>query len=163
MNPYAIYLSDRNPQDVVRETPARLTAYVEHLGAEGVERSLAPGKWTVRQILCHLADCEVAFGFRLRQALGERDHVIQPFDQDAWAKPYVSTSLDAHLALEAFSGARRWNVALLDIMSAEQLSQTLSHPERGQMTIQTVIETMGGHDLNHLSQIDRIANQRAAS
>ena len=157
MNPYAMFLSNRDPREVVQETPARLTAYVERLGAYGIERSPAPEKWNVRQILCHLADCEIVFAFRLRQALAEPNHVIQPFDQDAWAKSYASTSLDAHRALEAFSAARRWNIALLDTILPEQLSKPLSHPERGAMTFQTLIETMGGHDLNHIAQIERIA------
>jgi hypothetical protein len=157
MNPYAIFLGNRNPREVVRETPARLTAYVERLSADGMERIPAPGKWNARQILCHLADCEIAFGFRLRQALAEPHHVIQPFDQDAWARPYATASLDAHRALEAFSAARRWNIALIDTIGPEQLSKSLSHPERGAMTLQTVIETMGGHDLNHLAQIERMA------
>lgn len=122
-----------------------------------MERSLAPGKWPARAIVCHLADCELAFAFRLRQALAEPHHVIQPLDQDAWAKPYGSLSADA--ALAAFSAVRQWNQALLDTVPPEQLSKKLSHPERGEMTFGVVVETMAGHDLNHLRQLETIASR----
>jgi hypothetical protein len=156
-NPYAKYLGDRDTRGVIARTPARLAELAATLGPHGLERSLAPGKWRAREILCHLADCEMVFAFRLRQALAEPHHVIQPFDQDQWAKPYAA--LDARAAIEAFSAARRWNLALLETISPEQFSKKLSHPERGEMTLQTVVETMGGHDLNHIAQLETIAGQ----
>ena len=156
MNPYASHLGDRNPRDVIAETPQQLAALVERLGPTGLERSLAPGKWPARFILCHLADCETVFAFRLRQALAEPYHVIQPFDQDAWANQYSSATAQAALAV--FSAVRRWNLALLDTVTPEQLAKTLNHPERGDMTFQAVVETMGGHDLNHLRQLETIAS-----
>jgi hypothetical protein len=154
-NPYAAQLGDRNALDVISETPWRLSALVEDLGPDGLNRSWAPGKWTARAILCHLADCEVAFAFRLRQALAEPHHVIQPFDQDAWARPYGS--LDAHAALNTFTALRRWNLSLLDHVTAEDFAKKVNHPERGDMTFRTIVETMGGHDLNHLRQLETAA------
>lgn len=154
-NPYSTFLGSSDPRDVIARTPARLAELAAKLGPRGLERSLAPGKWRAREILCHLADCEMVFAYRLRQALAEPHHVIQPFDQDQWAKPY--TALEAQAAIEAFSAARRWNLALLDTISPKDFSKKLSHPERGEMTLQTVVETMGGHDLNHIAQLETIA------
>ena len=156
MNPYASYLGDRNPRDVIAATSNRLADLMRRLGPSGLERSLAPDKWPARAIICHLADSEVAFAFRLRQVLAEPHHTIQPFDQDAWAKSY--SSLPAPAACEAFSSLRRWNIALLETVSPADLSKRLTHPERGEMTFQVVIETMAGHDLNHLGQIEKIAS-----
>jgi hypothetical protein len=155
MNPYASFLGDRPARAVIAETADKLATHVERLGVAGLKRSPAPGKWSAGAILCHLADCEMVFGFRLRQALAEPYHVIQPFDQDRWAKPY--DALDGHDALALFAATRRWNLALLDTVSPDDLSKKLTHPERGEMTFQTVIETMAGHDLNHLAQLERIA------
>jgi hypothetical protein len=161
VNPYDEFLKGRDPRDVIAETASRLSALTTKLGPEGLERSLAPGKWRAREILCHLADCEMVFAFRLRQALAEPNHVIQPFDQDHWAKPYPK--LEARAALEAFSAARQWNLALLKTVAPQDFSKKLSHPERGEMTFQTIVETMGGHDLNHLAQIETIAAQGKAA
>ena len=155
MNPYASFLGGRDPRAVIAETSAKLASHAERLGPDGLKRSPAPDKWSAAAILCHLADCEGVFAFRLRQALAEPYHVIQPFDQDAWAKSYAA--YDPHLAIEFFTAARRWNLALLDTVRPEDLGKKLTHPERGEMTFQTVVETMAGHDLNHLEQLARIS------
>ena len=153
-NPYAKFLGQRDAREAIAAAPARLAELAKQLGAEGLERSIAPGKWRAREILCHLADCEVAFAFRLRQALAEPRHVIQPFDQEAWSKPY--TALAAQTALDAFTALRIWNEALLAATPAAAWNQTVNHPERGDMTFQTVVETMAGHDLNHIAQLETI-------
>jgi hypothetical protein len=155
MNPYASFLGDLDPRVVIAGTPAKLAAQAGRLGADGLRRSTAPGKWSAAEVICHLADCEVAFGFRIRQTLAVDNHVCQPFDQDAWAKPYAQ--LDPGAALEQFNAARRWNVALLETVPPAGMQKKLTHPERGEMTLQTVVETMAGHDLNHLAQLERIA------
>jgi hypothetical protein len=100
-NPYAAFLRGQDPASLVRQFPDKLTAVISKLGTPGMGLSLAPGKWTVGQILCHLADCEIAFAFRWRQALAEDNHVVQPFDQDHWATHYAS--LPAEDALQTFS------------------------------------------------------------
>ena len=161
MNPYAAYLGDGDAREVIAATAAKLAACAERLGDDGMRRPTAPGKWSPAFILCHLADCETVFAFRLRQALAEPHHVIQPFDQDLWAVQYGGR--DPHAALAVFSATREWNIALIASMSQADLAKKLTHPERGEMTIQTVVETMAGHDLNHLAQLDRIASQAAGA
>ena len=159
LNPYAILLDGRDAVTVASQTPARLAALVQQLGEEGVERSSGPGKWTVRQILGHLADTEIAFSFRLRQTLAEPLHMIQPFDQDLWAQ--ANDSFSVAEALETFTVLRKWNLALLRGVPADAFFRQVTHPERGTMTFGTIVETMGGHDLNHLQQIEQIAGQAA--
>ena len=89
-------------------------------------RACAPGKWTARQILAHMADAEIAFGFRLRQSLAEADHVIQPFDQDLWAARYPS--LDGQTAARAFCALRAWNLALVRTLNRPDLDRPVMHP-----------------------------------
>jgi uncharacterized damage-inducible protein DinB len=155
MNPYASFLGDQNPTQVIAATASKLQNVVTRLSAEQVNRSPAPGKWSIREIICHLADCEMVFAFRIRQTLAEPHHVIQPFDQDKWAKPYAAYT--AQQALAAFAAVRDWNLALVRTLPAEALQTPVTHPERGTMTLGTIIETMGGHDVNHLKQVEAIA------
>ncbi len=155
MNPYASFLGDRDPIRVIGETAERLENLAQTLGSEGVKRSTASGKWSAREILCHLADCEIAFGFRLRQALAEDNHVIQPFDQEKWATTY--SHYEAPAALAVFSALRGWNIKLIASASPGSLSKPVTHPERGPMTFKVLVETMAGHDLNHLRQLETIA------
>jgi len=161
MNPYASFLGTRNPHEVIAATAARLRALLQTLGGEGANRVPAPGKWSAREILCHLADCEIVFAFRLRQALAEPHHMIQPFDQDRWAAVYGA--FGAQAALDVFTAVRQWNLTLVQSLPPEAFSRTLAHPERGEMTYQMLLETMGGHDLNHLGQIEKIASMPPAN
>src|SRR5690349_6980267 len=118
VNPYAKYLGGRDPREVIAETPHRLARLATRLGPEGLKRRPAPEKWSAGEIFCHLADCEVAFAFRLRQALSEEHHVIQPFDQDGWSKPYQT--IEPAVALQVFNVLRGWNLALLATLEPEQ-------------------------------------------
>jgi hypothetical protein len=161
MNPYAVFLGDGNARQVISATADRLSGLAARLGDEGLRHSPAPGKWSAGAIICHLADCEIVFAYRLRQALAQPYHVIQPFDQDDWAVHYESR--DPHAALAVFAATRQWNIALIESMSAADLAKKLTHPERGEMTIETVVETMAGHDLNHIAQIERIAGRAAGA
>lgn len=154
LNPYDKYLGGRNPFEVIASTTERLRSLVTGLGPL-VERRPAPGKWSAREIACHLADCEIAFAFRLRQTLAQPKHVIQPFDQNAWAATYGGQSATGALAV--FTALREWNLALIRTVPPIALSTPVTHPERGDMTMQTLVETMAGHDLNHLAQIESLA------
>ena len=161
-SPYAAYLGGEAPEKIMAETPQRLTELAQRLEPKGWNQSYAPGKWTARQILCHLADTEIAFAFRLRQALAEPSLLIQPFDQDRWAEAYANEPYDAQTALQVFSSVRRWNLDLLRTVPAEARSKRVRHPERGEMTFQTLVDTIGGHDVNHLRQLDSIAKALAS-
>lgn len=156
-NPYASYLGAQDPLEVVGSTPENVRRLLEAMGPRRATESPAPGKWSAREIVCHLADCEIAFGFRLRQTLAEDRHVMQPFDQEKWAKHYDAYRADEALAL--FSALRKWNVALLRSLGPADFAKTVNHPERGDMTFRTIVETMGGHDINHLRQIEGIAGK----
>jgi uncharacterized damage-inducible protein DinB len=163
LNPYASFLADKDPREVIAETPGRLASILDTIGPDRANWSPAPGKWSAREILCHLADCELVFAFRLRQALAEPNHVIQPFDQDKWAATYAVSSFTTHVALEMFRAARGWDIRLIAALSHQQLARPVTHPERGTMTIETIVETMAGHDLNHFSQLQAIAAKTAGA
>src|SRR5438270_7615596 len=154
MNPYAPQLGGRDPVEVIAGTANQLSNFASSLGDAGIERSTAPGKWSARQILCHLADCELVFAYRLRQALAENHHVIQPFDQDKWAETYAA--YDAAAALAVFSSLRKWNLEFIRKVPAKAMSKPVTHPERGEMPFHVIIETMAGHDLNHIKQLQTI-------
>lgn len=157
MNPYASFLAERDPLVVIESTARRLSEIVGNLPTGRAEWRPAPGKWNVREIVCHLADCEIAFAFRLRQALAEPHHVIQPFDQEKWAGTYGGLTLGG--ALSAFSSLREWDIELISTTPAAAMDKKVTHPERGEMTFRTIVETMAGHDLNHLLQVAAIGER----
>lgn len=157
MNPYIErilgLLGEQDAITVLAETPMRLEKLSPVL-AQRAGQSYAPGKWTSHKIICHLADVELGYGFRLRQVLAGITQ-IQPFDQDAWAKRYANLPLP--LALEAFKSMRAWNLALFKSVSNDDLNKTVNHPERGPESFGLMMKFLAGHDLNHLDQLKTIA------
>jgi len=155
LNPYARFLDGRPLETILALTASEIATY---LGAIGTEKSgipSAPGKWSPAEIICHLADCELEFAARLRQTLAEDAPTIQPFDQDKWAATYPGIS--AEQALAAFSAFRTWNLLLIGRALPAAATRPVTHPERGTMTFLTLVETLAGHDLNHLGQLAKLA------
>jgi hypothetical protein len=156
LNPYEKFLDGRALDTILAATPAEIGKLIMAIGAEKENTAPAPGKWSPAEIVAHLADCELVFGFRLRQTLAENAPVIQPFDQDKWAATYMG--VPAKQALEVFAALRGWNLRLIGLALPEAAERPVTHPERGAMTFLTIVETMAGHDLNHLGQLKRLAN-----
>ena len=154
-HPYAAVLGERDPLEALADTQQSIPALAQSLGPEGLKRSYAPGKWTAAQVLAHLADCEIAFGFRVRQIVSEPEVGIQPFDQDRWARYYAG--VDGLEAAQTFQVVRAWNLAFFRRLSAEELNKTALHPERGPEKADTVIRIMAGHTLHHLAQLKTIS------
>jgi hypothetical protein len=154
LNPYEGHLDGRPLEAILSATPAELERLLAAIGAKNVDVSPAPGKWSPAQIAAHLADCELVFAFRLRQTLAEDAPLIQPFDQDKWAATY--TAVPAAQALEVFKALRGWNLRLIGLALPEAAARPVTHPERGTMTFLTIVETIAGHDLNHLGQLEKI-------
>ena len=147
-------LGERNPIESMAETAGRVEALARKLGAERLSKSWGPGKWTGKQILAHLADAEVGIGFRIRQVLSQDGHRIQPFDESSWARRYEN--VDHEAALASFLALRRWNLALLRALGADELAREAFHPERGPETLGTIVRLLAGHDLNHLAQLEKL-------
>ena len=157
LNPYDTFLDGRPLDAILATTPSAIAGLLNAIGPNKTSVPPAPGKWNAAEIVAHLADCEIVFGFRLRQTLAEDGPTIQPFDQEKWAAQY--SGIAAADALAAFSALRNWNLRMIRNALPGAAARTMKHPERGTMTFQTVVETMAGHDLNHVAQLRRIAGQ----
>jgi len=150
-HPYAEILGHRDPLEVLAETQESIPVTARALGAEGLNHRYAPGKWTAAQVLAHLADSEIAFGFRVRQILSQPELGIQTFDQDRWARHYGE--MDGIAAANTFQALRAWNVSFFRLLDKGDLEKTAVHPERGAEKVDTVIRIMAGHTLHHLAQL----------
>jgi hypothetical protein len=153
-HPYAELLGDRDPFAVLAETQERIPDIARLLGTHGLQKTYAPGKWTAAQVITHLADCEIAFGFRVRQIVAEPALVIQPFDETLWARHY--DVVDGPAAARTFHAVRGWNLALFRRLTPEERERTAPHPTFGAQTAFTVIRVNAGHTLNHLAQLEKI-------
>jgi hypothetical protein len=155
-NPYAEPLGDRDPVTAMGQTPQQIRMLVEGWSIEQFERSYAPGKWSARKILIHLAQTELALPTRVRYALGAPGYEAQSFEQDDWMN--ADNSADAKTALDAYTATRAFNLAMWRSLSAEQWQRTFTHPDFGELNVQWVAAQMAGHDLHHLRQFQQIAH-----
>ena len=150
-NPYAAALGERDPLDALADTPARIRDLVACSPADRLQRSLAPGKWSARQILIHLAQTEMALGARARFALGQAGYRAQAFEQDAWMP--LDANTPAAVALDVYTSLREMNVAMWTALTAEQRARSFAHPEYGTLTVWWIAEQMAGHDIHHFMQL----------
>ena len=118
------------------------------------DRTYAPGKWSARQILIHLAQTELALGTRARMALTISNYVAQSFDQDRWA-PFDS-AMSGRDAVDTFTAIAAMNRSAFAALSPEAKSTTLSHPEYGALTVDWIVHQMAGHQIHHLKQLEII-------
>ena len=150
-------IGDRLPVDVLRETPGAAARAVATLTPEKVLTPEAPGKWSVGQVLRHLADTDVVWGWRMRLILAQDRPVITGFDQDLWAERLDYAHSDPNESLETFAILRRDNLRLIERATPEDLKRVGVHAERGEESAGYLVRLYAGHDLMHLRQIERIA------
>lgn len=160
LNPYGHHLGDLDPAQVLRDTPSRLHALLDGLSPEEIDTRPGPNKWSLREIMAHMADCEIAFSWRLRQVLGADHPTLAPFDQDRWAAHYTAYTLAA--AQATFDALRAWNLLLLSTVSDTDRARPAHHPERGVVTFQSTVENIAGHDLHHLRLLESTRKKEAA-
>ncbi len=137
--------------------PSCIVAAVAGVAEATLHRKPAPDKWCILEILGHLADIEVLYGYRLRQMLADKEPVIAPIEQDDWARNLGYLEASPAELLEAYQAARRANLRLLRRMKPADLEKGAFHPERKRkVTVEELITMMAGHDPNHLGQIERL-------
>ena len=152
--PYTPMLEGRDPIVAMPDTIARMAAVVEHWTPEQFERPVAPGKWTARQVLMHLAQTEMALGTRARMALTSPGYAAQSFDQDRWLD--LESGMSGIDALHAFTAIGSLNAALYAGLSDDARQTVLTHSEYGSMTVDWVIYQEAGHQLHHLRQLESL-------
>jgi uncharacterized damage-inducible protein DinB len=146
----------RDGWEILESSPARARELAQNLTPSQLDHQTAPGRWSVRQILAHLADCEVVAAWRLRAILAEDGVPLQPFDQNAWASVFRYDRVDVSESLDVFAILRRANLRLLRSVDPALHQNAGMHQERGRESIDHLIRLYAGHDLNHLTQIDRL-------
>ncbi len=149
-------LGTRDPLEVLWETPFILATVLEESSGPEISRPEAPGKWSVGQVLAHLADSELVWGYRLRRVLAEDRPVLHGYDQDLWADRLDYSTADPAASLERFTVLRESHLTLLEGLSPADGQRAGVHPERGEETVTHMLRLYAGHDLVHLRQVTRI-------
>jgi hypothetical protein len=143
--------------DAAEKNPRQLAAATSELPAETLRYKPAPDKWSILEILGHLADVEIMYGHRIRQMLADEKPVIAPMDQNAWAANlgYMETPAPEMIAL--FGVNRHHNLRILRRVKAQDLTKSAYHPElKRDVHLSEIVEKLDSHTQNHLRQIETI-------
>ena len=151
------FVEDKEPLSIQKETAKKLDKLIKPLTRKQLTTRPAPGKWSIAEILAHLADAELVGSWRMRLILGSNGVPIQAFDQDAWATTFNYADRDPKASLETFRLLRKNNLDLLQSVPKNLWENHGMHSERGKETIAHIVRMFAGHDLNHLSQVEKIA------
>ena len=154
------YTEGKQPLAVQAATPKKLERLIKGVPTTKLRKRPAPDKWSVGEILAHLADAEIVGGFRMRLILGAPGTPIAAFDQDSWLTSGHYEKRDPHKSAAQFRAVREANLALLKSLTPEQWKHYGMHSERGQETIEHIVRMFAGHDLNHIQQIERILGRK---
>jgi hypothetical protein len=149
-------LGDRDPASVLRETPTAVRRAIDGVPPAALRTPERDGKWSIAQVLRHLADSDVVWGWRLRLILSQDRPTLTGYDQDAWALRLRYEDADPAESLQVFEVLRRDNLRLMAQATADDLRRVGVHAERGEESLEHLRRLYAGHDLLHLRQIDRI-------
>jgi hypothetical protein len=150
----ALVTSD--PLEVLAGTPERIDALLTGRTREELRRQPRPGRWSVAEIVAHLADAELVGGYRFRMMLATPGVALQAYDQDRWAEAFDYHAMAPEESLRTFSALRSFNLHLWRSTNALHESAYGQHQERGRETVAGLLRLYAGHDINHLRQIEKI-------
>jgi hypothetical protein len=149
-------LGSRDPLEVLAETPSAARQLTEAVGREGLSTPEAPGKWSLVEIVQHLADSEIVGAVRYRMALAHDRPAIPGYDQDLWARRLKYQQAEIGPALDQFTSLRQANLRLLQATTPAERERIGIHAERGEESIVKMMKMYAGHDLVHLRQMARV-------
>ena len=156
-------LKGRDPLDVLSSTAGRLRELTAGRTRDDLARKPDPSRWSVVQIVAHLADSEVVGAWRFRSVIASDGVALQPYDQNAWATTFRYEETDPFESIGLFETVRSSTLSLLRRVDPALHANYGMHAERGKESIEHLIRLYAGHDLNHLSQIEGLVNARARS
>jgi hypothetical protein len=154
------YVQGNDPVAMQREAPAAIAALIRDVPRAKLKARPAPGKWSVGEIVMHLADDELTSSWRYRQMLEYENPPLPSFDQELWARVGNYASWEAEDALTLFRLLREANLKMFARLTPDEWERGGVHSERGRITVRDLCRHMAAHDVNHIEQIRRILQAR---
>jgi exoribonuclease II len=150
------FIEGKDPIVVQRRTPELLAQLIEGRHETDLQERPETGKWSVAELLAHLADAEICASWRYRQMIEHNGGALSPYDQDLWNMLGSNTSRNAVDSLQLFRLLREGNVRVFEKLTDEEWGRHGIHAERGEMSVRDLMQQIAGHDLNHVKQIRNI-------
>src|SRR5450631_447526 len=142
-----------------RRGPELLAMALTGVFGEEEDFVTAPGKWSIRQIVAHLADTELVYAHRMRQMVAEENPTLIAFDQEAWTKNLDYARRKPKQSLESFRRMRAENYELLKDLPEGAYARSGNHSERGPVTLGSQVEVLAEHAESHVRQMQGIRDE----
>jgi hypothetical protein len=150
------FVEGKDPLEVQRQTATSLTQLIDGVSDNKLYQRPTPAKWSIAEVLAHLAEAEIVTSWRYRQMLETNGCPLTPYDQEIWNTLGDYSSRPPSESLQIFRLLRENNLRLLDRLTPEQWERYGMHAERGRLTVRDLAQLIAGHDLNHIEQIRKI-------
>lgn len=149
---------ERRPKiQKLADLPAQARNLARRIGERGLDTPYRKGGWTARQVLHHLADSHMNAFVRMKLVLNEDHPTLKPYDQDQWAQSADARTAPVEDSLAILDGLHRRMVRLLESARETDWERSAFHPERGEITLEDLLEIYSGHGAHHLAQIEGLA------
>ncbi len=142
---------------VLSTTPQKIKKILGKLTKKSIYKKPSETKWSIAEIVAHLAETELVNGWRFRIIAEKNEVPIQPFEQNDWAKNSNYQKTDVKAMLNLYSVLREANLQFIKGLPKEKYENFGMHAERGKESISRLINLEAGHDINHLRQIEALA------
>ena len=153
------FVSGKEPMEVQRETAKTLAKLINSLTEKQLSQRPESGKWSITEILAHLADSEMVLSWRMRLVICHNGAPMQAADQNVWAQTLHYAGQDPKVSLEIFRVLRENNLRMLGVLPKKLWENYGMHSEHGKQTLAHIVRMYAGHDLNHLAQVEKIARE----
>ena len=160
---YVQALGGLDPIESMHRVPKRLKKLVKDVSEKRLAARPQPGKWSIKEVVAHLADHEIVLGTRFRFVAALDRPPITGYDQDAFVARLGVDKTTTEELLKDFTSVRKANVRLLQRLPLEARTRVGIHSERGEESLEDMIVMYAGHDLIHLAQIERMLEEAAAA
>src|SRR5262245_26227034 len=156
---YAEALRGAEPREALQKAPKRVKRLLKGLSEKQLRRKPAPDKWSIKEVIAHLADGEVVLSARLRFIAGQDRPPLPAYDQDSFVARLGVGKVKTKELLKQFSQARKLTLGLLERLERADWERVGIHAERGEVTIRSMVEHYAGHDRIHEQQIERVRRE----
>jgi len=154
-------VGDRDPLEIFEETPGRVAEILAGHSEETLRSRPFEGKWSPLEILGHLVDTELVFGYRVRVVACDEHPKVIGIDQDLWVEGLRHADRDPEEVLEELRDLRAVNIGFWERLDEDRLDRVVQHDERGEESLRMMRSLIAGHDLYHLEQLERYVRAAA--
>src|SRR5215469_18764904 len=149
-------MEGKDPIAVQRATASEIVRLIDGVPPEKLGQRPAAEKWSVAEVLAHLAEGEITSSWRYRQMLEHDGCSLPGYDQNLWNRLGSYSTRKPETSLELFRLLRETNLQMFERLTPEEWQKRGVHTERGPMTVHDLAVQIAGHDINHLAQIKAI-------